>query len=305
MTDRWHIIGAGAIGSLLATQLQEAGSQVCLLHRNAASAAQAPQPLQRLVGDLRSEHSLQRLGAAAARNIAGLVITTKAGDVLPAFLSVASQLNPGAPVILLHNGLGIYERMLTHYPATQVYCAITTEGAYLDDSGRLIHAGQGQTWVGQPDVTTAGPQLAALLAPRGRWQWDTQVRQSLWRKLMINCAINPLTAINQCHNGALNDDPLLRKQTRALVAELAAVSAAAGYDQVATELEQTVFGVIRDTANNTSSMRQDLLRGRATEIDAITGYCCRQAQQLDIATPLNWHLQQRVQELGGQMSSCQ
>lgn len=300
MTERWHILGAGAIGSLLATQLEEAGHDVCLLHRNSASAAAAPQLLKRRANGAVSTHKLARLGSAAARNIHGLIITTKAADVMPALLGVIGQLAADAPVILLHNGLGIYERVISHYPATLVYCAITTEGAYLDSRGDLIHAGHGETRVGQPKRPLPAPELGDLLAPRGLWIWDPDIQLSLWRKLMINCAINPLTAIYQCRNGELLDSPQRREETMALSAELATVSAAAGFTTVAATLADAVVEVIRATAANTSSMRQDLDQGRTTEIEAITGYLCRRARQLGIDTPLNDQLLQRVQQLSAQ-----
>jgi 2-dehydropantoate 2-reductase len=300
LNERWHILGAGAIGTLLATQLEEAGRDVCLLHRSSASADAAPQLLKRRANGAVSTHSLPRLGAAAARNIHGLIITTKAADVLPALLQVIKQLAADAPVILVHNGLGVYEQVISHYPAALVYCAITTEGAYLDSHGALIHAGHGDTRVGQPDRLLPAPELTDLLAPNGVWIWDQHIQLSLWRKLMINCAINPLTAIHQCRNGELLDNPQWREETLALIAELATVSAAAGFTTVAATLESAVTEVIRATAANTSSMRQDIAQGRVTEIDAITGYCCRRARQLNIATPLNVQLLQQVQRLSAQ-----
>ena len=117
---------------------------------------------------------------------------------------------------------------------------------------------------------------------------------------MINCAINPLTAIHGCRNGELLENPQRRQETQALITELAAVSAAAGFAQLALTLQEAVTEVIRATADNTSSMRQDLERGRATEIDAITGYCCRRATALNVPTPLNHQLLQKVQRLSAE-----
>ncbi|WP_279246388.1 ketopantoate reductase family protein [Candidatus Litorirhabdus singularis] len=297
MTERWHILGAGAIGTLLATQLQEAGSKVSLLHRNCAGAEVAPAQLKRYAQGRVSTHHLTRSSAAAVQEIQGLIITTKAADVIPALLDVRGKLAADAPVILLHNGLGIYEQLINHYPASLTYCGITTEGAYLDNAGDLIHAGHGDTRVGQPDGAATARALSELLEPRGSWLWDADINLSLWRKLMINCAINPLTAIHGCRNGELLENPQLREETQALVAELAAVSAAAGFKQLAATLQKTVAGIIGATADNASSMRQDLERGRATEIEAITGYCCRRATTLNVPTPLNHRLLQQVRRI--------
>ena len=73
-----------------------------------------------------------------------------------------------------------------------------------------------------------------------------------------------------------------------------AMAQAAGYDQLANDLEDQVFAVIRGTADNRSSMLQDLRAGRRTEIDYLTGYLVRLADELDIPVPMNLELLKEI-----------
>ena len=127
--------------------------------------------------------------------------------------------------------------------------------------------------------------------------WDADIDQALWLKLAINCAINPLTAVHGCLNGELAQRPELAMEVRRLCEEIAAISRAAGYTSAAANLEQAVTDVIAGTANNRSSMLQDVQDGHRTEIDYITGYLLCVARRHGIAAPCNQSLFERVHNM--------
>jgi 2-dehydropantoate 2-reductase len=119
----------------------------------------------------------------------------------------------------------------------------------------------------------------------------------LWGKLVVNAAINPLTALLRVPNGAL----LERPTTRALLAETASEAAAVAAAQNVTlpypDPVAMVTSVAQRTAANRSSMLQDVLRGAPTEIDAINGAVVRTAEQLGVPAPINRVLWQLVDGL--------
>ena len=118
----------------------------------------------------------------------------------------------------------------------------------------------------------------------------------LWRKLAINAAINPLTALLRCTNGELAGDPADR--VRRLCTEISAVARAAGMGRAVESLENVVFEVIHNTADNRSSMLQDVEAGRPTEIDYITGWLVEQANRLGMDVPANAALLEQVKTHG-------
>ena len=164
----------------------------------------------------------------------------------------------------------------------------TTEGAYLED-GVVVHAGLGDTVIGR-QAEPAPAWFAAFEASEERFAWTADIDAALWKKLLINCAINPLTAVHRCRNGALAEDPALAAAVAGLCEELEAVSAARGYPQAAGVVHGWAMAVIRQTAANQSSMLQDVLSERETEIEYITGYLVREAQRLQVPCPRNEEL---------------
>jgi 2-dehydropantoate 2-reductase len=105
--------------------------------------------------------------------------------------------------------------------------------------------------------------------------------------MAINCIINPLTALHNCANGELSQRRDLITQVTTLCGEVSKVTRAAGFTELAAALPQLVAGVIAATANNRSSMLQDVENGRRTEIDYITGFLLRVADQHGIDAPHN------------------
>jgi 2-dehydropantoate 2-reductase len=296
VTIEWHILGAGAIGTLLACKLQRAGIPVRLLYR---PGGRSDSRVTLRETDTCSTLDLPRacVDELPDHSIGGLFITTKSNQATAGFASVASGLRSGAPVILLHNGMGVYEQLGQRYGRELLYCGTTTEGAYFDEHNILTHAGRGDTRIGQPGNPQMPDWFTVFAHSAERFLWEPDIQRSLWRKLVINCAINPLTAIHHCRNGELLERAELRAELETLCLELVAVTRARGDGDLAGRLQAEAFAVIRSTANNQSSMLQDVLRGRATEIDFITGYLVDEAGRLNVPVPHNRQLLQRVRQL--------
>lgn len=286
----WYILGAGSVGSLFAAYLQRGEANVTLLPRDATD------PGKRVIsnGPADGSYTFSCSRPSDAGRIDALLVTTKAYDVFSALQSVRHRLHEDTTILLLVNGMGLLEALAPLELAGNFYLATTTEGVHRSDVTHLVHAGSGITRVGgQGDQAPDWFPLWQAGIPNCHWESD--IEAAMWLKLAINCAINPLTALDGCRNGEL-------LQRQALVAELcteiAAVCLAAGYDQLARELEERVFEVIRGTAANRSSMLQDVTAGRRTEIDYLTGYLVDQAEALNIEVPANRRVLAQVRALG-------
>jgi len=92
-----------------------------------------------------------------------------------------------------------------------------------------------------------------------------------WGKLVVNAAINPLTALLGINNGELIKRSTARDLCAALATEVAAVAGKKNISLPFAYPVKAVEDVIESTAGNQSSMLQDVLRGAPTEIDAISG----------------------------------
>jgi len=292
---RWHILGAGAMGCLFAGALREAGQEVTLLLRDKPVAPELP-----LVIEERGSRKEFRVDASAAADrsaISHLLVCTKAYDVTEAVESVAHRLDKDSRVLLLANGMGFAETLRKRLPHLDLYCGMTTEGAYQLGPRKICHAGRGQTRVGQAGMAKPAPWFAQWENAVPDSLWDANIEQALWLKLAINCAINPLTAIHRCPNGELLGNPDLDQQVQQLCSEIEQVSRAAGMGDALGGLHSSVAEVIQGTAANRSSMLQDVLAGRPTEIDYITGYLLELASRHGVPTPHNTAILDKIRSL--------
>lgn len=296
----WHILGAGAIGGLFASLLQAGGSRCTLVLRDSDPDASAAS----VTIDIRREQQYSRHSFPVTRCndrdlISHLLVTTKAQDVLPALAAVAARLSPASMVVVLANGMGYLEQLRSRWPWLACYAGTTTEGVYREARRSLCHAGTGTTLIGGRGETVPPPWFGDWLALPAECAWEPEIERALWRKLAINCAINPLTAVHRCRNGELASRPELAAQVRQLCDEIGTIGKAAGQAQAVAGLHATVAAVIAATASNRSSMLQDILAQRATEIDYLNGYLIRLAADLGLEAPRNRALVEAVREIIG------
>ena len=102
--------------------------------------------------------------------------------------------------------------------------------------------------------------------------------ERLIEKVAINCCINPLTAVHRVKNGELISETH-GEQVTTVISEVSSVLDDLGYPTLSIELGQRVYEVMTDTAENRSSMLNDVMAGRRTEADAIVGWLLRQTKR--------------------------
>jgi 2-dehydropantoate 2-reductase len=205
----------------------------------------------------------------------------------------ARAAGPAGAVVTLQNGLGNREA-LAAASDRPVVSGVTTIGATLLGPGE-VRVLPGRVTIGaETGVAEAATGLAALLRAGGIEAATTpDLAPVAWAKLAVNCSVNPLTALAGCPNGALLDDEASRETLRAAACEVGAVAAARGI-RLPEEAGVWALRVARATAENRSSMLQDVERGARTEIDALCGAVSREGRHRGVPTPVNQELWRRV-----------
>ena len=285
------IVGPGAIGSLWAYKLHQAGHKVSLW-----GAKQNQQWM--LAADDSPEILFSYNQPQTLIDADLLLVTVKAWQVETAITPLLPHVNKDAILLFMHNGMGAVDNIVELISEYPVVIATTTHGALKVDAHHVKHTGIGQTQLGAFNLK--GSQCTFLVDVLNHAlptvSWNPNIQFALWNKLAINCAINPLTAIHQCLNGALAEEKF-RPTLVAVIDELVSVMQAEKIPVDRNQLTTTIDNVIRATAANKSSMHQDIFYRRQTEIDFITGYLVRKAQQHGIEVPANSELYKQIQLL--------
>jgi 2-dehydropantoate 2-reductase len=113
------------------------------------------------------------------------------------------------------------------------------------------------------------------------------IERVVWGKLVVNAAVNPVTAIMGVTNGQALQLPEVYKLIHSAVNEACSVAKARGIQLPWSNPADVVVEVLQKTAANRSSMLQDVMRGEETEIDAINGAIIREAEKLGVSVPIN------------------
>lgn len=284
-----YILGAGAMGCLWASYLS-ADHPIHFISKHPSSSAFE---FCYLPGHKIVTTSIKQ-ATDIDEPISRLIVATKAYDAFSALETLKHCLSSDAQVVLLQNGLGSQQAIQQAYPDLRLYACSSTEGAYKQDQHTLVHAGKGINTIGALNSQSNIKDLSNWI-PNSLFQWHDDIEQVLWRKFMINCAINPLTLIYQCANGQLVENKEYYAHMSKICAEIDMLTHKKGYHfPNSLALAQDVCKV---TAQNFSSMYQDAQHGRPTEIDFMTGFLLKEAAKFGLNCPENQALFNHIVQL--------
>lgn len=279
------VIGAGALGLAFAARLSRTTS-LAVIARDAARAAALRAGVQ--VGE-----ALFRPEAFApedALEADWVLLFVKGPDTRAAARSAARLAARG--VLSLQNG--IIEPVLREaLPGQLVGQGVTTEGAYRD-ADRVIPAGHGETL-----LPPGFEPVARLLCDAGfAARVEPAIHKARLNKLLVNLAINPVTALFRIPNGAVAESPYSR-WIKALVHEAVPVLRAEGLELDEDAALARVLAVAHGTTRNRSSMLQDVLAERRTELEELTGAFLSLAENRGAQAPTHRAFYTLLRELAG------
>lgn len=290
------VLGAGAIGSVYGFKLS-ARHDVTLVG-NAAHMRAIAQHGLRVEGaivagtfPLRAVTSLEQLEPGTL-----IILATKASSTVEAITPIVSLLRPSMTILCVQNGL-YSERLVSDLVGDRAVTlrAITQVGSVLRGPGVIEHTVLGYTLIEAHE--RAGAVAATLTEGGLDGRVIADMKVAMWRKVVFNCVINPITAIIGSTVGGIVDSKLAPIK-RLVIDECLAVAAADGVtftEDFMAEIER-VFGA----AATVASTLQDLQKGRRTEIDHLNGAVVALGQQYGIPCPVNAALTAIIKQLEGQ-----
>ena len=232
-----------------------------------------------------------------------LVIVCGKNHDVTELTEIASQhLGENGKILFVQNGIGHLERAISIVGQRTVLAGCVTHGVTCLSPGEIRLAGIGEVVIGpvSPDAFVMDQVKVicdlferAELFPRAVEDGSIAV----WRKLLMNLAINPVASIAGVENGKLLESPLREVSVEALM-EGIEVARLEGITFDMHKLVGDFEQVLSSTANNRCSMLQDIINGRRTEVDAICGAIVAKAESHGFAVPrieTLWNLVQSIE----------
>lgn len=286
------VIGAGAMGGLFGGLLKKAGHTVLLIDKR----LEHVQHINEYGLIIQSQDKQDTIKIEAATEIEKV----HASDLIFIFVKsystkeVVEQLkyfiSKKTCIVTLQNGIGNAEIIKEVLGVQKVISGTTSYGATLISPGKIYYTGKGMTYIGEIDFSCKkrAIKLADTLNAAGICcQYSPNIDKMIWSKVIINAGINAITAITGVKNGSIIEETELLAIMTAAVEEAAIVVKAKNIEFAYKNPLEMVINVIKTTANNISSMAQDVQNGRQTEIDFINGAIVREGKKLGIPTPVN------------------
>lgn len=223
------------------------------------------------------------------KNFDVIIVTVKAYDTQDLLQELRNSKITADCYVLFQNGLGNEVIAREFLPAKRpLLRGITNNGAHIPAPGKVVHAGKGETMFGSVTGTFEEwcNKLVLLFNQSGlETTYEENMKQLLWKKVAINAVINPLTALLHVKNKYVREIPEVRRLGKLILEEIKTVAKVENIEF--TEIESTVFTIVEKTAENWSSMAQDIKQGKQTEIDFLNGAVLERAKSHNIATPIN------------------
>ena len=301
---RVAIVGAGGIGCYYGVRLMQAGHHVTLVARGKHLAVMQAQGLTLEHPDCRYRGavtaldmpSLTRRHRPSDFDLLLLCVKANATEILSGQIEqwfVASS--EETAVVSLQNGVDNEAQLAARLGETSVIGGLAVRiGGHITRPGHVEATGPAQiVWGAWPDGRSGS--AARREASLRRWtelfnaagiptRRVDDIRRELWRKLVINNGVNPLSALTGLDTRTLSHHPELGPMVRALMAEAAAAAAADGVMLGEEDVEE-MFLLIREFDAIKTSMLVDREKGRPLELDPISGAVIERCRRLGIDAP--------------------
>lgn len=284
------IVGLGAIGAVYATAFKNAGNDVKIAVDANRLKKYSNNPL--IFNDI--EYNFNYFTPSAQDPKADLIIiATKGSGYADALDLIEPIVGEDTQIMPLLNGITSEEMAAQKYGWERVVYGYFIGHTATREGRKIEQDGSYRTVFGDKinDLGNLSPRVLKIKQlfdkAKIKYRIDTDMESSMWQKFVINIGLNQITASLKKNYGQIKQDTSAQNLMIGLMNEAQSVAVAL---KIANAENFATIGV--ETLNkmegsDSSSMLQDVLAGRVTEVDMFAGEVCALGAQLDISTPLN------------------
>jgi len=276
------ILGAGAIGSLYGAKLSKLDDVVLVAKKHHANAINKNG--LKIFGFENKTYRLkaiQKIGKIEKDTL--IILATKVYDSEYAIKNIKKLLRRDTIILCLQNGYGSEQIVRkTVGKRCLVLRGITAVGVNFLRPGTIKMENIGYTAI---EKSKNSSRIAENFNKCGLKAYVSKnIKEDVWKKLFINCVLNPITGIFRIKNCEIADKNFKPIRDE-IIKECIAVAEKDGLYSTSKFVEEMVDGVRK--SDNYSSMYQDLLKRKRTEIDFLNGAVVKLGKEYGIKCPVN------------------
>jgi 2-dehydropantoate 2-reductase len=288
------VVGAGAMGGLFGALLAEGGLDVTLIDAWPEHIAAIRAGGLRIVG-VGGDRAIRvkattNAGEADAADV--VLFQCKAFANEAAARSVRHLFGGPTVAITFQNGLGNEQTLGAILGDQNVLGGLTAQAGLAEGPGVVRNFGHLPTYIGEMagGLSDRAVAIAQAFTQHGlAVQASAAIKREKWKKLLGNVALGAISAVTDLRSVEIMRVPELREIVFRAVDEAAAVAREEGVVLDVAEAREVLMQLVDTsgggTGNSKSSMREDIIRRRRTEIDTIHGAVARLARRHQVATP--------------------
>jgi 2-dehydropantoate 2-reductase len=294
---RIGVIGAGAMGSLFAAHLADAGAEVFAfdIWREHVEAIRRHGLAVVAAGRERRVALLAGSDAREAGTCQAVLVFVKFNQTRAGIENARPMIGPHTLIATLQNGIGNVELIQSLCPNNPIAFGLTTLTSELIGPGRIeaSYAGHGETHLwplgGAPNATVE--QLCALLVKGGiNAALAPDIELQIWKKLVVNCCLNTVCAVARASVGAVAAIPATWALLDGVLDEIVRVAERKGIPLTREAAHDYLRRVAEDAHAHEPSMLIDVRNNRPTEIECLNGAVLRECERFGITAPFNQSL---------------
>ena len=298
------IAGTGAMGSVYAALLRDAGNEVWAVDTWQAHVEEINKNGLRVEG-ASGDRTVSDLNATTDIADAGLcdlyIIATKADGVGAAAQEISKIMGKDSLILTIQNGLGAGERIAQFISTENVLLGVAEGfGASMKSPGHAHHNSMRQVRLGEME----GGLTDRLKAVEKVWQEAGfnanafgDIHQLIWEKYICNVFLSAPCTVFDCPIGGILDNPDRLNIALGCMREAYQAGKARGINFSFDDPDDYAMKFARNMPDASPSMRLDHLAKRKSEIDAINGMVPVVSAELGLSAPYNETLSAVVRKI--------
>lgn len=211
-----------------------------------------------------------------------IIISTKSGDLDIVLENIKNFVGPKTRIISLINGISSEEKIKQKYPNAKVLKSYFIGHSAVRNGSSVTQDGVGEIVIEKDSLTKEFLDKTGI-----NYSAPNDIDYSMWLKFTFNSFANPLSAILDMNFGELKRNEYFKNFSKNVITEIKQIAEKKGINNLSNLEEDALKSLDRMCDDGKTSMHQDILSKRPTEIDIFSGEVIKMGKELGIKTPYN------------------